>query len=208
MDKPDVITKIIFDAIKISGVRAIVSKGWGGLGKDELNIPGDVFMIGDIPHDWLFKRVSAVVHHGGAGTTAAGILAGNPTIVVPFFGDQPFWGAMIARAGAGPVPVPYKELAADTLASAILKALEPETVKNAKRLSGGLAEDQGAITGAATFHNMLELDNQRCMVCPNRVAVARIKRTNIRLSALAAIVLADEGLLKSSDLKLWVLWSA
>jgi len=87
-------TKLIFDAVKKAGVRALVSKGWGGFGGDELSIPDNIFMLGNIPHDYLFKHVSAVVHHGGAGTTAAGILAGRPTVVVPFFGDQPFWGAV------------------------------------------------------------------------------------------------------------------
>ncbi|OBT99139.1 hypothetical protein VE01_02267 [Pseudogymnoascus verrucosus] len=203
VDEPDVMTKIIFEATKKAGVRALVSKGWGGLGTDELDIPNNICMIGDVPHDWLFKHVSAVVHHGGAGTTAAGILAGCPTVVIPFFGDQPFWGAMIERAGAGPAPVPYKKLTADALAAGILKAIEPGTVENAKKLSEALLKDQGAITGAKSFHNMLDLDNQRCLVCPKRVAVARVRRTNIRLSALATIVLGDEGLLKASDLKMY-----
>ena len=68
-------------------MRALVSKGWGGLGGDKLQVPENVYMLGNVPHDWLFKHVSAVCHHGGAGTTAAGIAAGRPTIVVPFFGD-------------------------------------------------------------------------------------------------------------------------
>ena len=65
-------TKLIFDAVKKAGVRALVSKGWGGFGGNELSIPDHIFMLGNIPHDYLFKHVSAVVHHGGAGTTAAG----------------------------------------------------------------------------------------------------------------------------------------
>ena len=76
--------------MKLAKVRAIVSKGWGGVGAGE--VPDDVYLIGNCPHDWLFQRVSCVVHHGGAGTTAAGIALGKPTVVVPFFGDQPFWG--------------------------------------------------------------------------------------------------------------------
>ena len=106
VDDPDAMTKLIFEAVKKAGVRALVSKGWGGLGADAVGIPEGVFMLGNVPHDWLFQHVSAVVHHGGAGTTAAGIATGKPTIVIPFFGDQPFWGAMVARAGAGPVPYP------------------------------------------------------------------------------------------------------
>lgn len=80
---------IIFEAVERSGVRALVSVGWGGLGS--ASVPPSVLLIGNCPHDWLFTRVSAVVHHGGAGTTAIGLKLGKPTLIVPFFGDQPFW---------------------------------------------------------------------------------------------------------------------
>lgn len=86
LDDPDGMTKLIFEAVRKSGQRALVSKGWGGVGAHELGKPDNVFMLGNCPHDWLFKKVSCVVHHGGAGTTAAGIRAGRPTLVVPFFG--------------------------------------------------------------------------------------------------------------------------
>lgn len=87
VDDPDAMTQLIFKAVKKAGVRALVSKGWGGLGSDKLEVPDDIYLLGNVPHDWLFKHVSAVCHHGGAGTCAAGIAAGRPTIVVPFFGD-------------------------------------------------------------------------------------------------------------------------
>src|ERR1700722_416489 len=125
VDDPNAMTKMIFEAVRKTGQRALVSKGWGGLGADEIGVPDGVFMLGNCPHDWLFKHVSCVVHHGGAGTTAAGIAAGRPTVVVPFFGDQPFWGAMTARAGAGPFPIPYKDLNSDKLANSIKEALKP-----------------------------------------------------------------------------------
>ena len=83
-------SEIIFKAVEKAGVRALVSAGWGGLGG--VSIPSNVFILGNVPHDWLFEKVSAVVHHGGAGTTAIGLKKGCPTVVVPFFGDQPFWG--------------------------------------------------------------------------------------------------------------------
>jgi sterol 3beta-glucosyltransferase len=72
-----------------------------------------------VPHSWLFPRMSAVVHHGGAGTTAAGLRAGVPGIVCPFFGDQSFWGERIAALGAGPAPIPIARLTAPGLATAI-----------------------------------------------------------------------------------------
>lgn len=202
VDDPDAMTKLIFEAVKKSGVRALVSKGWGGLGADELGVPEGVFMLGNVPHDWLFQHVSCVVHHGGAGTTAAGIATGKPTIVVPFFGDQPFWGAMVARAGAGPLPIPYKQLTADKLAAAILEAIKPETLEMAKELGGKIKEERGCDVGGKSFHDHLDVDSLRCSLAPERVAVWRIKRTKTRLSALAANVLANECLIDFADLKL------
>jgi len=195
-------TKLIFEAVKNSGVRALVSKGWGGLGADAMGIPDGVFMLGNVPHDWLFQHVSCVVHHGGAGTTAAGIATGKPTVVVPFFGDQPFWGAMVARAGAGPLPIPYKQLTAEKLAAALTEALKPETLAKAKELGDKIKEEKGNEIGAKSFHDMLDVNNLRCSLAPNRVAVWRVKRTQTRLSAFAANVLANEGLLDFADLKL------
>lgn len=203
VDDPNGMTNVIFQAVKKTGQRALVSKGWGGLGADELGIPEGVFMLGNVPHDWLFKYVSCVVHHGGAGTTAAGIALGKPTVVVPFFGDQPFWGAMIARAEAGPAPVPYKKLTADNLAAGILTCLEPRTIDRAKELGAKISSEKGTSVGAQSFHRNLDVDALRCAVCPSRAAVWRIRRTSIRLSAFAAITLCNEGSLSLDDLKLY-----
>jgi UDP:flavonoid glycosyltransferase YjiC (YdhE family) len=195
-------TEMIFEAVEKSGVRALVSKGWGGLGADSVSIPEGVFMIGNVPHDWLFQHVLCVVHHGGAGTTAAGIALGKPTVVVPFFGDQPFWGAMIAKAGAGPAPIPFKQLTADKLSQAILEALKPTTLEKAKELGARISKENGTEAGGKRFHDHLDVDGLRCSLAPGRVAVWRVKRTKTRLSALAATVLANEGLLDFGDLKL------
>lgn len=81
LDDPNAMTELIFEAVKKAGQRVLLSKGWGGMGAGELHVPDSIFMLGNVPHDWLFKQVSCVVHHGGAGTTAAGITAGNPTHV-------------------------------------------------------------------------------------------------------------------------------
>lgn len=205
VDDPNAMTRLIFDAVKKSGQRALVSKGWGGLGSDGLEIPEDVFMLGNVPHDWLFRRVSCVVHHGGAGTTAAGIAAGKPTIVVPFFGDQPFWGSMVAKAGAGPWPIPNKQLTSENLAAAILEALQPEALQKAQSLGSSISKESGADRGAEDFQDKLDIDSLRCSVAPHRAAAWRVKRTNIRLSSFAAIVLREEGLLDIDDLKLSVL---
>jgi sterol 3beta-glucosyltransferase len=89
VDNPDKLTELIFEAVKKAGVRAIVSKGWGGIGG--VDPPEGILLLGNCPHDWLFPKMAAVVHHGGAGTTAIGVACGKPTVVVPFFGDQSFW---------------------------------------------------------------------------------------------------------------------
>ncbi|EKG18197.1 UDP-glucuronosyl/UDP-glucosyltransferase [Macrophomina phaseolina MS6] len=203
LDDPDGMTKTIFDAVKKAGVRALVSKGWGGFGADQIGIPDGVHMLGNVPHDWLFKHVSCVVHHGGAGTTSAGISCGKPTVVVPFFGDQPFWGAMVARAGAGPEPIPHKQLTSDKLAEAIQYALKPSSQERAQELAAKISEEKGCDLGAQSFHQQLKVDELRCSVIPNRAAVWRVKRTKIRLSALAAVVLANENIISFSDLKLY-----
>ena len=202
LDDPDRMTKLIFDAVKETGQRALVSKGWGGFGADTLTIPKDVFMLGNVPHDWLFKHVSCVVHHGGAGTTAAGIALGKPTVIVPFFGDQPFWGAMVAKAGAGPSPIPNSALTARKLATAIVEALKPLTLQNAEKLGERIRSEKGAETGAKEFHDALDIDSLRCSFAPSRTAVWRIKRTDIRLSAFSAAVLGNEGLLDFNELEL------
>ena len=126
VDDPNALTQKILDAVSYVGCRALVSKGWGGVGTSELDIPDNVMLLGNCPHDWLFPRYAAVVHHGGAGTTAAGIRWGKQTVICSFFGDQPFWGAMVAKAGAGPNYIPHEQLTSQNLAEAIQVVLGKE----------------------------------------------------------------------------------
>ena len=114
---PKALGELVVTALRRAGKRGLLSKGWGGL---EV-CPGssDIHVLDQAPHDWLFERVAAVVHHGGAGTTAAGLRAGRPSVICPFFGDQPFWAARVHALGAGPKPVARKELTASRLADAI-----------------------------------------------------------------------------------------
>lgn len=100
----------ILKALAATGLRGIVATGWGGITPGDAP-SDDVLVIEGAPHEWLFPRVSAVVHHGGAGSTAAGLRAGKPTLVVPFLADQPFWGGRVHAIGAGPAPLPRKRFA-------------------------------------------------------------------------------------------------
>ncbi|WP_160147682.1 glycosyltransferase [Arthrobacter sp. TS-15] len=99
----------VLAALRVHGLRGIVATGWGGIAPGEAGTD-DVLVMEGAPHEWLFPRVAAVVHHGGAGSTAAGIRAGRPTLVVPFLGDQPFWGARVHALGIGPAPLPARQL--------------------------------------------------------------------------------------------------
>jgi sterol 3beta-glucosyltransferase len=94
---PDALTKTIIEAVRASGQRAILAKGWGGTNVEQY--PDFIFPLDAVPHDWLFPQLTAAVHHGGAGTTAAAMRAGIPTMVVPFFGDQFFWADVVSFSG-------------------------------------------------------------------------------------------------------------
>ncbi|KAJ0796196.1 putative sterol 3-beta-glucosyltransferase [Helianthus annuus] len=106
-------------ALESTKQRGIINKGLGNLAKSK----DFVYLLDNVPHDWLFLQCSAVVHHGGAGTTAAGLKA---ACVVPFFGDQPFWGRQVHAKGVGPPPIPVEEFSLKKLISAIHFMLQPE----------------------------------------------------------------------------------
>ena len=109
------------------------------------------------PHDWLFPQVNAVVHHGGCGTTAAGLLAGKPSIVCPFFGDQPFWGRHVARLGVGPPPIPQKKLTVDSLCNAIHTVMNDVTMReNATALGRRLREENGTSNAVAFINEWMK----------------------------------------------------
>lgn len=149
---------------------------------------------------------SAVVHHGGAGTTAIGLKCGKPSFIVPFFGDQQFWGSMIGEAGAGAKPVPYKSLTADKLAEGIKHCLTDEARTAAEKIARDIeAEGDGAKNAVASFHRSLVLRGQhsmRCFFLEDRVACWMLKSTNLRLSALAAELLVERKRITWKQLRL------
>jgi len=118
--------------------------------------PEDMFVLESAPHSWLFPRVSAVVHHGGAGTTAAGLRAGVPSVVVPHAVDQFAWGRRVHELGVGPKPVPRKKLSAGRLAGAITQALEQERRQAANRLGENIRRENGAEAAVAVVSACLE----------------------------------------------------
>jgi sterol 3beta-glucosyltransferase len=147
-------TDLIVKALKQTHQRAILLSGWGGLQTSEF--PDSIMMIESIPHAWLFPRMAAVVHHGGAGTTAAGIRAGVPSLVIPFFGDQSFWGRRIAELGAGPSPIPRKKLTADRLAQAIHQAVTDDRIRQNAAALGARIQAEDGVAQAVEIISQLE----------------------------------------------------
>jgi hypothetical protein len=127
---------------------------------------------------------------------------GKPTVVVPFFGDQPFWGAMVFKAGAGPEPIPFKKMTEESLAHSITTALAPGIQTSVKAMSERIAGEHGAEEAAALFQSSINVDTMRCLLLPDQVAVWRVRKSKIRLSTLAASTLLDHGLLILNQLKL------
>jgi sterol 3beta-glucosyltransferase len=120
-------TEIALQALRLAGQRGILTTGWGGLTADSSS--KDVFVLDSVPHDWLFPKVAAIVHHGGAGTTGAALRAGKPQIICPFVGDQFFWGRRVADLGVAPSPIPQTKLTAERLADAIQSAVSDSNMR-------------------------------------------------------------------------------
>lgn len=154
VQEPEKMTQIIVEALETTGQRGIINKGWGGLGN--LKEPKDfVYLLDNCPHDWLFLQCSAVVHHGGAGTTAAGLKAACPTAIVPFFGDQPFWGDRVHARGVGPPPIPIDEFSLSKLIGAINFMLDPEVKERAVELAKDMENEDGVSGAVKAFFKHL-----------------------------------------------------
>ncbi|KAF9576985.1 Sterol 3-beta-glucosyltransferase [Mortierella alpina] len=171
---PESMTKTIIDAVVKAGVRAIISKGWSDKlssqeegavaviqngGGTETVYPSSVYMLKSVPHDWLFHRLAGVVHHGGAGTTAAGLRAGIPTVIKPYFGDQYFWAQRVEESGVG---VWCHELTVKKLAAA-LKAIttDEKMIKKAQLMGERIRAEDGVGAALHYFYHDLALAKQR-----------------------------------------------
>jgi sterol 3beta-glucosyltransferase len=146
---------VVAAAVTRAGVRAVVQSGWAELGP----VGDDILLVGDLPHEWLFPRTAAVVHHAGAGTTGAGLRAGVPAVPVPVLVDQPFWAARLHRLGVAPHPLPLNELTADTLTEALRSCLDRSTYRDrATELARRIRADDGP---AVVLSIITELDGER-----------------------------------------------
>jgi UDP:flavonoid glycosyltransferase YjiC (YdhE family) len=135
-------TRLAIEALQLCRRRAVLLGGWSNLGANGL--PETILRLDNVPHEWLFPRMAAVVHHGGAGTTAAGLRAGVPAVIVPFFADQPFWGRRLQQLGVAPPPIPRQKMTARRLAKAIeIASSDVAMARQAARLGAKIRAEDG-----------------------------------------------------------------
>ncbi len=149
-------TRLIVSALALAKQRGILLSGWGGL--QQADLPDTVLMVESIPHSWLFPQMAAIVHHGGAGTTAASLRAGVPSILVPFGMDQHFWAQRIVDVGVGPPPIPRGKLTASGLAQAILAAVGDQKMRDrAAKLGEQIQAEDGIGQAVEAFQHYCKL---------------------------------------------------
>ncbi len=153
---PAEVTETVLKALARSKQRGILLTGWGGISNADL--PDEVFQIDAVPHDWLFPQMAAVVHHGGAGTMAASLRAGAPSVIIPFFGDQPFWGRRFFTLGVIPKPIPQQRLSVERLATAIQTAIGDKGVRSrVAALSKKIRAEDGTARAVDILHRHLHI---------------------------------------------------
>ena len=148
--QPEVTTKLVVRALERAGRRGVLVAGGSGLATGRLS--GDVFSLDFVPHSWLFSKVSAAVHHGGAGVTGAALRAGLPSVVVPVFADQPFWSQRVFKLGVGPRPIPALRLTEDALADAIRATASADMVRRAAALGERIRREEGVARAVEIIH--------------------------------------------------------
>ena len=143
----------VVQAVTNAGLRAVVATGWGGL---RVDTPSErIYVVDQVPHDWLFPRMAAVVHHGGAGTTAAGLRAGRPTLICPVVGDQGFWGERIRDLRLGPAPLPVRRLTVAELTPRLLELTSTNGYRErVTALSRRLAAEDGVANAVRVIENV------------------------------------------------------
>lgn len=156
------LTNTVVEALKQANVRGIIATGWGGL--DASDLPENIFKIEKAPHDWLFERVTAVIHHGGAGTTASGLRAGRATVICPFMGDQPFWGERVEKLGVGVKTSPQKKLTTEELATAIRTATTDMAMQGkAAALGENIQAEDGIANAISTIEKIMGSHNPQAV---------------------------------------------
>jgi sterol 3beta-glucosyltransferase len=145
---PARVTSLVVEAVQRSGLRAVLHAGWAGLGGA---LPPEMFALQYAPYGWLFPRMAGVVHHGGSGTTGFALRSGVPSLVVPFAFDQFYWGERTAVLGAGPSPLPYRELEASRLAAALRRLVDEPRLRDGAAAIGRRLQAENGVERAVAL---------------------------------------------------------
>jgi UDP:flavonoid glycosyltransferase YjiC (YdhE family) len=149
-----------------TGRRFVLATGWGGLQSDEIAECPNIHAVQYVPHDWLLPLMAAAIHHGGAGTTIAAARAGIPSIVVPIFGDQPFWASRLHRLGAAPPAIARNQLTEARLQKALRSVDAPAMRQAAARLGEQLRLEDGVDTAISTLEAWRLIQPNRTLHAP------------------------------------------
>lgn len=169
------LTEAIVEAVLDADVRCILNKGWSDRTNNnkevEIELPPEIFNISSIPHDWLFPRIDAAVHHGGSGTTGASLRSGLPTIIKPFFGDQFFYGLRVEEIGAG---ISLKKLNAKSLSKALKTVTtDIKIIERAKSIREQIKNEHGVLSAIETIYS--ELEYARSLVLNKQLANEQVR---------------------------------
>jgi sterol 3beta-glucosyltransferase len=153
-EDPEALTDLVLTAIEKAGCRAVIQHGWSGLAQRRL--PDNVYATGFTPHSWLFPYAACVVHHGGAGTTAAALRAGVPAIIVPHTLDQPIWAEFVRALGCAKSVIPFARLDSEKLAKAILETLSAAGQRvTASKLGERIRAEEGVKTARELIEQLV-----------------------------------------------------
>lgn len=147
------LNELLARATAMAGVRAVLVGGWSGFGTaiTPAGVNPDFFyLVDEVPYEWLFPRVAAAVHHGGAGTAASAFRAGVPQVVVPSYHAQPFWGSLVQAHGVGPEPLDRSGLSLDGLTQGIREAVSNGDMQARAQELGERVRAENGITNAVT----------------------------------------------------------
>lgn len=151
------VDEIVREALKRTNNRGIILSGWGSVKRKSTY---DLLYLESVSHDWLLPKCKMVIHHGGAGTTSAGLRAGIPTIVIPFTADQPFWGKRIHAIGVGPTPIPVSQLSVEGMVNAIAEAESKAVLERAQAMGQMIRDEDGVGHAVALIESYVSAFNR------------------------------------------------
>lgn len=148
---PAATTRLMIDALQQTGQRGIIHSGWAEL--NERDLPDSVFLLDYAPHEWLFPKMAAVIHHGGAGTTAVALRAGVPNSVIAHMADQPYWGRRVHELGVGLPVIQRHQLTTDQLATLLRQLTTDPSLREKATQIGHTIQQEDGVTQAVTVFN-------------------------------------------------------